>query len=57
MTRFEVLELMKSSTNEQEWNDSADKVKKACNGYPDFWYATIVMSGVMAETVAMFDSV
>lgn len=55
MTEAQVVELMKSSTNEQEWNDNADKVKNACDGYPDFWYSTIVMSGVMAEVTGNFN--
>ncbi len=52
MTEQQVIDLMKSSTNEQEWNKNADEVKKACGGYPFFWFASIVTSGVMAETQA-----
>jgi len=48
MQESEVVELMKSSNSEQEWNDNCDKVKAACDGYPDFWYSAIVMSGVLA---------
>ena len=46
MTEKEVLELMKSSKSEDEWNKNCDAVKRACGGYPDFWYATIMLSGV-----------
>jgi len=50
MTRNEVVKLMKSSKSELEWNANADIVKKICNGYPDFWFKAIVISGVMATT-------
>ena len=43
--------LMSSSKSEQEWNANCDKVKAANNGYPSFWYAEIVMSGLMAKTM------
>ena len=48
MTQTEVVELMESSKNEQEWNDNCDKVKKTCNGYPDFWYRAIILSGILS---------
>ena len=41
---------MGQSTSEDDWNDRCDAVKKANNGYPDFWYSVVVMSGLMAET-------
>lgn len=41
---------MESSASESEWNANADKVKKANNGYPSFWHATIVLSGVAGKT-------
>jgi len=50
MNKDEVIKLMESSKSEIEWNANADKVKKACNGYPDFWYKAIVISGIMANT-------
>ena len=46
MEKQQVIDLMKSSKNSQEWNDNCDKVKKACNGYPDWWYVEIVISGI-----------
>jgi len=49
-TEKDVVALMKSSCNEQEWNKNCDKVKAANNGYPEFWFETIVLSGVLAET-------
>lgn len=51
MNKQEVINLMGSSRNEREWNDNCDTVKRKCNGYPDFWYATIVMSGLMDRTL------
>lgn len=53
MEREEVKSLMKSSKNEQEWNNNCDKVKKAFNGYPDFWYMDIISSGLKDETRIM----
>lgn len=53
MTQEEVVELMKTSKNEDEWNTNCDKVKAAHDGnYPDYWYLTIVLSGVATETSA-----
>jgi len=52
MNESEVVELMKSSKSESEWNKNADTVKAKCNGYPSFWYASIVMSGVLSEVQA-----
>lgn len=46
MTETEVVNLMESSTSEKEWNSNCDKVKRRCNGYPDFWYAAVIQSGV-----------
>ena len=49
MTKEQVVTLMKSSSNGQEWDANCDKVKAACNGYPDFWFETIVMSGLLKQ--------
>lgn len=47
MTQEEVLDLMKSSNSEQEWNANCDKVKSSFRGnYPQWWFALIIMSGV-----------
>jgi len=45
---------MKGSKSEIEWNTNCNKVKKACGGYPDFWYTAIVLSGIAAETAKKF---
>jgi len=52
MNQQQVVDLMKTSKSEKEWNTNCDKVKKACGGYPSFWYAVIIMGGVLAETQA-----
>ena len=46
MTEQQVIELMMSSKNSEEWNDNADKVKSSCGGYPSFWFNAIMMSGL-----------
>lgn len=50
MEQKEVIELMKSSKSEDEWNNNCDIVKSKCNGYPEFWYASIILSGLINET-------
>lgn len=49
MTRDEVVTLMKSSTSKQEWDDNCDVVKRACSGYPNFWYPVIIRSGLYVK--------
>jgi hypothetical protein len=44
-----VVALMKSSRSEAEWNANCDKVKATNNGYPSFWYKTIIASGLMSS--------
>ncbi len=47
-----VVALMKSSTNEQDWNKNCGAVKQANSGdYPSFWYASIILSGVCDSTL------
>lgn len=54
MNEQEAIDLMKSSRSTQEWNDNCDKIKAAYlgkpgasfDGYPDWWYARIIRSGV-----------
>jgi len=54
MNEEQVVKLMKSSKSESEWNANCDKVKDACDGYPDFWYTAIVLSGIATETAKNF---
>lgn len=42
-----VKSLMASSKNEEEWNENCDKVKAANGDYPRFWYAEIILSGLL----------
>lgn len=45
-----VVDYMRESTSECDWNDRCDQVK-AANGdeYPSFWFAAIVLSGLAAQ--------
>ncbi len=54
MVKEKVIELMKSSKTEKEWNENCDHVKRACGGYPEWWYSEIVLSGVARETAESF---
>ena len=56
MNEVEVVELIKSSKTEQEWNDNCDTVKEKCSGYTDFWFSTIVQSGIAKATTDSFNS-
>ena len=49
MNEEQVVDLMRNSKSEKEWNENCDKVKDACGGYPSFWYMSIVMSGVASN--------
>ena len=55
MNEQEVIELMSSSTTEKEWNTNCDKVKQACSGYPSFWWATIIQSGLASKIAEKWD--
>lgn len=50
MNEKEVVDLMRSSRSADDWNHNCDVVKKSWGGYPSFWFAAIVISGVMADT-------
>ena len=54
MEQDEVVALMRTSTSKESWNANIDKVKKACGGYPEFWYEAIIQSGLADEVVAGF---
>lgn len=56
MTEEQVIELMKTSKSEDEWNDNCVIVKEKCNGYPDFWYKSVIMSGIADEVLGKFGS-
>lgn len=46
MDRQEVIALMQTSRNENEWNINCDTVKKNCGGYPSFWFEALMLSGI-----------
>lgn len=41
---------MLESTSENDWNRRCDDVKAANNGYPQFWYDEIILSGLAAQS-------
>lgn len=49
MSQDEVIALMESSKSRDEWNANADIVKASCGGYPSWWYAVIVLSGLLGR--------
>ncbi len=49
MNEAQVVALMETSKSEAEWNANCDKVKKACDGYPSFWYEAVIASGRAAR--------
>lgn len=52
-----VSELMRHSQSELQWDSHCDQVKAANNGdYPNFWFETIVLSGLMAEVTSLFQT-
>lgn len=52
MEKKDVLNLMKSSKDGNEWDTNCDKVKAAHNnGYPDYWYAEVILSGLINKTL------
>lgn len=51
MNEQEVITLMESSSTLAEWESNCDEVQEACDGYPPFWYKSIIASG-LADRVA-----
>jgi hypothetical protein len=42
---------MKAATSQTDWNRRAAEVQAANGGkYPEFWFSTIMVSGLAAET-------
>ena len=50
MSEQEVIDLMYSSSSEDNWDRNCDIVKKEFNGYPEFWYRSIILLCVYAYT-------
>ncbi len=51
MEKQQVIDLMRSSKDRTEWDKNCDTVKKACGGYPDFWYGAVISSGLADEVL------
>jgi len=45
----ELFDFMLQSHSEQEWNDNCDTIKRKFNGYPDYWYSTCIVSGLLGS--------
>jgi hypothetical protein len=43
---------MSAATSERDWNSRCDQIKAANGGYPSFWFATIILSGLAAKIAA-----
>ena len=43
-TKEQLINVMKSSKNEQEWNDNYDRIKRSAAF--KYWWETIMMSGI-----------
>lgn len=55
MNQTDVVNLMKSSQSEAEWNANCKKVKQAFGGdFPNFWYSAIIAPGVPAATARSY---
>lgn len=52
MEKQEVIDLMKSSKDKNEWNQNCNTVKNAHNNdYPSWWYSEIILSGLCDKTL------
>lgn len=56
MSREDVVNLMESATSPDDWNAKCDQVKKACGGYPPFWFDAIVLSGLSARKASLWQN-
>jgi hypothetical protein len=52
MSKKEVVDLMASSTSEDQWQRNCSVVRERCGGYPDFWHAAIINSGLRVRVAA-----
>lgn len=44
-----VVEYMRQSTGERDWDDRVNQVKKANNGYPSFWWEKVTEAGLQKQ--------
>ena len=54
MKQEDVVRFMKESKNEQDYNNRANSVYNANNGYPYFWYMAMEASGLADKIFAGF---
>lgn len=47
-----VVAYMSAAKSEKDWNERCDEVKRQNAGYPNFWFAAIVLSGVAHQTAS-----
>ena len=51
-----VCNLMRSSKSEEDWNSNCDTVKSTFDGkYPNWWYSTIILSGLFSEVSSTWE--
>lgn len=55
MKDFEVVAYMKDAISSTDWNIRCDEIKRRCEGYPDFWYQSVIASGLMKRVSASWD--
>lgn len=55
MNEQEVIALLESSKSAQEWNENCDKIKRACGGYPPYWWLKVIQSGLANKILNKFD--
>jgi len=48
MTKTECVDLLENCDSETDWSNACDLIKKAhSGGYPDWWYQTVVIDGLI----------
>ena len=47
-------DLLESCQSEEDWDKACDRIKSE-GGYPSDWYATVVLSGLMARIAARWN--
>lgn len=50
----EYFDLLESCQSEEDWDKACDRIKSE-GGYPSDWYATVVLSGLMARISARWN--
>ena len=47
MEKAEVIELMKTSKSNLEWNINCDIVHDKCGGYPAYWFTEMIVNELL----------